>query len=137
MRWLSWLPEGVLRWLMGRQLGSLMPAKTAETALLHAMFQELLRHHLTKADILSSLWRTIDFCALKFAPQDLADWPGQVLLALADDDPGTPEATRAALKALYPEARLHLFYGTGHVTSVLKEAEYQAVIGEFLHGQLS
>jgi hypothetical protein len=85
------LPEGVLRWLMGRQLGSLMPPKTTETALLHAMFGELLRHHLTKADILSSLWRTIDYCALKFTPQDPANWPGKVLLVLADDDPGTPE----------------------------------------------
>ena len=137
MGWLSWLPEGVLRWLMGKQLGSLMPAKTAETALLHAMFQELLRHHLTKADILSSLWRTIDYCALKFTPQDLADWPGQVLLMLADDDPGTPEPVRAALSALYPGARLHLFHGTGHVTSILNEAEYQAILGEFLHGQPS
>jgi pimeloyl-ACP methyl ester carboxylesterase len=135
MGWLSVLPEGILRWLMGKQLGSLMPAKTAKTALLHAMFQELRRHRLTKADILSTLWRTIDYGTLKFTPQDLADWPGQVLLVLADDDPGTPEPVRAALNALYPAARVQLFHGTGHMTSVLDEAGYQAVIGEFLHTQ--
>ena len=135
MGWLSVLPEGILRWLMGKQLGSLMPAKTAETALLHAMFQELLRHHLTKADILSTLWRTIDYGTLKFTPQDLAGWPGQVLLVLADDDPGTPEPVRTALSALYPRAKLQLFHGTGHMTSVLDEAGYQTVIEEFLHNQ--
>lgn len=132
VRWLPLLPEGVLRWLMGKQLGSLMPAKTAETSLLHAMFAELLYHRLTKADILSSFWRTVDYCALVYTPQDLAGWPGQVLLVMADNDPGTPEPVRAALSALYPGATLHLFHGTGHVTSILNEEEYQAVIGRFL-----
>jgi pimeloyl-ACP methyl ester carboxylesterase len=135
VKWLPLLPEGILRWLMGKQLGSLMPAKTAETALLHAMFEEVLYHHITKADILSSFWRTVDYYALEYTPQDLAEWPGKVLLVMAGDDPGTPEPVRAALSALYPGARLHLFHGTGHVTSVLKEEEYQAVIGEFLHRQ--
>jgi pimeloyl-ACP methyl ester carboxylesterase len=131
--WLPLLPEGILRWLMGKRLGSLMPTKTAETALLHALFEELLYHRLTKADILSSFWRTIDYCAQEYTPQDLAGWPGKVLLVMADDDPSTPEPVRAALSALYPGARLHLLHGTGHVTSVLKEEEYQAVIGRFLN----
>jgi pimeloyl-ACP methyl ester carboxylesterase len=130
--WLPLLPEGVLRWLMGKWLGSLMPAKTAETALLHALFAELLYHRLTKADILSAFWRTVDYCAQEYTPQDLAGWPGKVLLVMADDDPSTPEPVRAALSALYPGARMHIFHGTGHVTSVLKEEEYQAVIGGFL-----
>lgn len=135
MGWLRLLPEGVLRWLMGKRLGSLMPVKTGEMALMHAMFNELLYHRLTKADVLSIFWRTIDYCALEFTPQDLADWPGKVLLVLADDDPSTPEAVRLELGDLYPQARLQLFHGTGHVTSILKQDEYQAVIGEFLRGQ--
>lgn len=132
MRWLPLLPQGVLRRLMGKRLGSLLPARTAETALLHAMYAELLYHHLTKADILNALWRTVDYCAQQYSPQDLAGWPGKVLLVLADDDPATPEPVRAALSALYPGARLHLFHGTGHATSVIKEKEYQAVIAGFL-----
>jgi pimeloyl-ACP methyl ester carboxylesterase len=132
MRWLPLVPEGILRSLMGKRLGSLLPARTTETALLHAMFEELLYHHLTKSDILNTLWRTVDYCAQQYSPQDLVDWPGKVLLVLADDDPATPEPVRAALSALYPEARLHLFHGTGHATSVLKEKEYQAVIEVFL-----
>jgi pimeloyl-ACP methyl ester carboxylesterase len=131
-RWLPLLPEWALRRLMGKWLGSLMPAKMAETTLLIAMFEELLYHRLTKADILSTLWRTVDYYAQQFTPQDLAGWPGKVLLVMADDDPGTPEPVRAAMCALYPGARLHLFHGTGHVTSVLKEEEYQAMIEQFL-----
>lgn len=132
--WLAWLPTGWLRGLMGKRLGRLLPARTAETALVRAMFQELMYRRLSKADILSGLWRTIDYGERTFTPQDLAGWPGRVLLVLADDDPGTPEPVRAALGALYPGAKTHLFHGTGHVTSILREKEYQAVIGEFLHG---
>jgi pimeloyl-ACP methyl ester carboxylesterase len=51
---------------------------------------------------------------------------------MADDDPGTPESVRDAMSALYPGARLHLFHGTGHSTSVLKEQEYQEAIEQFL-----
>jgi pimeloyl-ACP methyl ester carboxylesterase len=130
--WLPFLPEGGLRWLMGRWLNPLMPAKKPETAFMHAMFEELLYHRLTKADILSIFWRTVDYFAQKYTPQDLADWPGKVLLVMADDDPSTPEPVRAAMSALYPGARMHLFHGTGHGTSVLEEEEYQAAIGRFL-----
>jgi hypothetical protein len=54
---------------------------------------------------------------------------------MADDDPSTPEPVRAALRDLYPRAQVHLFHGTGHVTAVLKQDEYQAVIEGFFHGQ--
>jgi pimeloyl-ACP methyl ester carboxylesterase len=131
-RWLPLLPEGGLRRLMGKWLGSLMPARTRETALLQALFEEVLYHRLTRADILSALWRTVDYYARDFKAQDLAGWDGKVLLVMADDDPGTPGPVRAALSALYPGARQHLFHGTGHVTSVLKEQEFQAAIDEFL-----
>ena len=130
--WLPLLPEGILRRVMGKRLRSLMPVKTAETSLFHAMFEELLYDRLTKADILSILWRTVDYYAQQYTPQDLAGWPGKVLLVMADDDPSTPETVRVAMSALYPGARLHLFHGTGHGTSVLKEEEYQAVIDQFL-----
>ena len=109
-----------------------MSAKKPETALMDAMIEELLYQRLTKADILSIFGRTVDYFAQEYTSQDLADWPGKVLLVLADDDPSTPEPVRTEISALYPEARLHLFHGTGHGTSVLKEEEYQAVIGGFL-----
>jgi pimeloyl-ACP methyl ester carboxylesterase len=131
-RWMSLLPDGVLRWLMGKRLGALMPAKTPEVSLFHAIFKELLDHRLTKVDLLSTVYRTVDYYTREYTTQDLVGWPGKVLLVMADDDPGTPETVREAMSALYPGARLHLFHGTGHSTSVLKEQEYQEAIEQFL-----
>jgi pimeloyl-ACP methyl ester carboxylesterase len=42
---------------------------------------------------------------------------------------------RTALQTLYPQARLHLFHGTGHTTAVSDQEEYQAVMDEFLQAQ--
>jgi len=39
---------------------------------------------------------------------------------------------REALKALYPQARVHTFHGSGHVASIAKLDEYVAVIRDFL-----
>jgi pimeloyl-ACP methyl ester carboxylesterase len=134
--WMPLLPEGILRRLIGKRLRALMPVKTAETSLFHAMFEELLYDRLTKADILSILWRSVDYYTQQYTPRDLVSWPGKVLLVMADDDPSTPESVRSTMSALYPGARLHLFHGTGHGTSVLKEEEYQAVIDQFLEEAL-
>jgi pimeloyl-ACP methyl ester carboxylesterase len=130
--WMPLLPEGMLRWLMGKRLGALMPARAPEMSLFHAMFQELLFRRLTKPNLLSTINRTVDYYAQEYTPQDLVGWPGKVLLVMADDDPGTPESVRNAMSALYPGANLHLFHGTGHSTSVLKEQEYQQAIDQFL-----
>jgi len=131
-RWMPLLPEGMLRWFMGKRLGALLPARTPETSLFHAMFEELLYLRLTKVDLLSTVYRTVDYYSQEYTPQDLVGWLGKVLLVMADDDPGTPESVRIAMSALYPGARLHLFHGTGHSTSVLKEQEYQQAIEQFL-----
>jgi pimeloyl-ACP methyl ester carboxylesterase len=135
MRWFALLPEGALRWLMGKRLSGLLPEKTPETAVLYATFQEMLRFRLTKADLMALMWRTVDFTSREFTPSDLAGWPGRVSLVLADDDPSTPEDVRARLQALYPDAKMHLFHGGGHATSVARQNEYLAVIDEFLREQ--
>jgi len=128
------LPVGALRRLMNRGLSKLMPEKTTESALLFAIYRELLRFRLTKADVLGILSRTVDYERHRFTPEDLADWPGRILLMMTDNDRTTPESVRADFKRLYPQARVHLFKGTGHVTSWEKADEYRAVINEFLSG---
>ena len=131
---MSLLPTAVLRWIVGRALGKLKPADTASPAALFllAMFHEALHHHLAKADLLAIMDRTLDFYARNFTAQDLAGWPGKILLVLADDDPASPEKVRTALQTLYPGARLHVFHGTGHITAVTNQTEYLAVMDEFL-----
>jgi pimeloyl-ACP methyl ester carboxylesterase len=135
MPWLALLPGSVLRWLMGKRLSALLPEKTAETAALYAIYQEVLRFRLTKADLMSLLWRTIDFNGRVFTADQLSDWPGKVLLVLADDDPGTPEEVRERLHSLYPQAQMHLFHGSGHATAVVRQDDYLAIIDSFLHEQ--
>ncbi len=133
-RTLSLLPEGLLRWMMGKRLSGLLPAKTDETAALHAVYEEMIQYRLTKADMLGVLWRTADFHDRSFSSRDLSSWGGRVLLLLADNDPGTPDEVRARLQGLYPQAKLRLFHGSGHATAVTQQAEYQGEILSFLQG---
>jgi pimeloyl-ACP methyl ester carboxylesterase len=134
---LTLLPTRALRWLLGRSLGKLMPTDASSPAvlLLLAMFHEVMNHHLAKADFLAIMDRTLDFYGRAFTAQDLAGWPGKILLVLAEDDPASPEKVRTALQSLYPRAELRLFHGTGHTTAVTNQAEYQAVMDEFLQAQ--
>jgi len=128
------LPAGMLRWMLNLSLSKLMPEKTPDVALVFAIYAELLRHRLTKADFLSILERTVDYEGHRFTPDDLAGWPGRILIVMTENDRTTPESVRADFKRLYPQAQVHLFEGTGHVTSWEQADAYRAVINEFLNG---
>lgn len=134
LRWMRALPTGALRGAMNLSLSKLMPKKTPETALPVAIYAELLRHTLTKAHFLSILARTVDYESHRFTPDDLADWPGRILIMMTENDRTTPESVRADFKRLYPQAQVHLFEGTGHVTSWEQADAYRAVINDFLNG---
>ncbi len=94
--------------------------------------QEIL-NRLTKADILARYQVAADYDATcAFTPQDLRDWPGKILILEGDNDAVADEADRRALKALYPQARVHTFHGTGHIAAMANFAEYIGVIKDFL-----
>jgi len=135
LRWLDWIPQGVLRWLMDKRLAGLLPARTPETAGLHATYREMLRYRLGKPDLIALLARTADFSRRPFVPADLDGWAGNILLILSEDDPSTPEEVRAALQALYPRAETRLFRGGGHATAVSQQAEYLGAMRDFLERQ--
>jgi pimeloyl-ACP methyl ester carboxylesterase len=134
LRWARLLPAGMLRWMLSLSLNRLMPEKTPDMALQFAIYAELLRVCLTKADFLSILARTVDYEGHRFTPDDLADWPGRILIIMTENDRTTPESVRADFKRLYPQAQVHLFEGTGHVTSWEQADAYRAVINGFLDG---
>jgi pimeloyl-ACP methyl ester carboxylesterase len=131
---LSLLPTGLLRALLGRMLGKLMPADASSPSMLLmlAMFREIMNHHLAKDDFLGIMNRTLDFYDRIWTAQDLAGWNGRMLLVLSEDDPASPERVRTALQTLYPRAELRLFTGSGHTTAVSDQEEYQAVVDGFL-----
>ena len=41
-------------------------------------------------------------------------------------------ANRQALRALYPDARVHTFTGTGHATAILQPRKYVEIVSAFL-----
>jgi pimeloyl-ACP methyl ester carboxylesterase len=68
----------------------------------------------------------------EFKPGEL-DWMAdRVLVIASDDDKAIPPELSAALRDLYPGARLHVFHNAGHVPLITKREEYVALIREFL-----
>jgi pimeloyl-ACP methyl ester carboxylesterase len=90
---------------------------------------------MTKADIMSRVRLQAEFGRHTWSPDDLAHWPGRVLLIEGEDDPLFPPAARARLRALYPTAEVYRFQGTGHAAAVLKPQEYAEVVTRFLVGE--
>lgn len=75
----------------------------------------------------------IDFAEnFTFAPGDLKEWPGKILIMESDDDPAFKPATREAVRAMYPRARVHTFVGAGHTPGYRQPDEYVRVLTEFL-----
>jgi pimeloyl-ACP methyl ester carboxylesterase len=132
LSYLSLIPMFLLRRMVGNRLRALLPEKSPETTLTHAIFDEVVRHRMKKEDLISSYWRLVDFNQGEFTPDDLAEWPGRILLMMSDDDPSIPEPVRVALRATYPEAEEHLFHGTGHAAAAIRPDEYRAVIEGFI-----
>ncbi|MBN1431058.1 MAG: alpha/beta hydrolase [Anaerolineae bacterium] len=134
LRWLRLMPQPLLRLFFKRTMSRLMTRNAApEMALINAHFAEIVDFHMTKAQIVSLMARTIDVSeSYTFTPGDLKDWPGRVLLMMADDDPATPEPMRRAIMSMYPQATVRLFSGSGHLTSILKQDEYIGAMEEFV-----
>ena len=95
-------------------------------------YQHELISHLTMADLRAMYLLGIDLVeSFRFASDDLAFWPGRILILESDEDPVTPEK-RAELRQTYPQARVHTFHGAGHTPWMSHREEYLSVIKEFL-----
>ncbi|MBP9781065.1 alpha/beta hydrolase [Candidatus Woesebacteria bacterium] len=66
----------------------------------------------------------------KLSPSVLKDWPGRVLILRTDNDPLMQDEGYFA--RLYPNAEVHTFNGTGHVTFYYQFTEMMKVINKFL-----
>jgi pimeloyl-ACP methyl ester carboxylesterase len=126
---------GMLQPLFRKRLAGLVPEERggADLELIKAQLREIVGYHLTKESIINTFRRVVEFdMNFTFTPQDLQEWPGSVLLIMSDDDPGTPEPVREAMKALYPQAKLRILSGTGHAAPLIKRDEYLSAIETFL-----
>lgn len=131
LRWLPRLPMFLLRRQYRQVMLNALP-NTPELAITRAYLEEIIALHLTKEWMINGYRRVVDYDQLRFTPGDLDNWPGRLLLLLADNDPATPGPVRERMKTLYPRAEVRIFEGTGHATGVLKREEYVAAMEEFL-----
>lgn len=137
LRWLRWVPMIGLRAMLARTFRGLVQEEEPDpdTALLLAMTRDIVMTRVTRADILAAMRRVVDMnTTFTYTPDDLADWPGAVLLLFGEDDPATPPETRATLSTLYPQAEATVFEGSGHAIAITRQAEYFAAIEGFLAG---
>jgi pimeloyl-ACP methyl ester carboxylesterase len=135
MRWIKFLPTAVLRAVIRRSFDRL--GRDAEddpsVALTMALAREAVLYPVGRKDILAGLRRVADMTAsFTYAPDDLDDWPGKMLILMGSEDPATPPETRDAMKVLYPHAEVKIFEGGGHAIAVSHQEEYFAAIDGFL-----
>jgi pimeloyl-ACP methyl ester carboxylesterase len=127
------LPEGLVRWGTGRNWRRWFKAPPEQRAFWWGLLDELLATRLTKADLVQALAEMLDYATrYRFTSQDLADWPGRVLLIESAHDEAFSPAARAALRALYPQAHVRTFAGGGHAVMVTDPTEYVAAVRAFL-----
>ena len=125
------LPAAALRALVRPAWLRLLPAGEAQ-AFWRAYLNELLTCHLGKADILSYFEVAVDIGRHSMiSPDDLAGWCGRILILESDDDLTSP-TERAALGALYGQARRRTFHGGGHVAWLAAPEAYVREIKTFL-----
>jgi deazaflavin-dependent oxidoreductase (nitroreductase family) len=129
------VPVGLLRALRERTLArafSGVPSVPQVDQVFWRDYQHGLVSRLSKAELLSMYRVGIDLIeSFRFAPDDLASWPGRVLILESDEDILTPEQ-RAELRRCYPQAVAHTFRGAGHTPWMSHKKEYLSAINEFL-----
>jgi pimeloyl-ACP methyl ester carboxylesterase len=129
------MPAGLAARIMIRQLETILTTGATEesAAFWRWYLAELGASGLGKQEVLNRLELGMD--ALErypFSPDDLEDWPGRVLLVLAEDDPAVPPSSREQLVGTYPRAELKLFSDGGHSAAHRHPEEYRKTIEEFL-----
>jgi pimeloyl-ACP methyl ester carboxylesterase len=126
------LPLRLVRFLVKAFLAKTLSTLPEERQFWQALLHELIAH-LTRADLVSSFDDTIDYrLNYHFLPEDLATWPGKVLILQSDDDPATTRAMRLALRNLYPQAQVHTFYQAGHTAFLSQPGEFYPLVRAFL-----
>ncbi len=129
------LPMPVLRWLL-RQVTRRSLRDAPDAAVFWNVYSDEMVLRLSKANLLDRYRMAVEFDeTARWSPGDLSGWPGRILILEGDNDPIAEERSRAELHALYPDAQVHTFHGSGHVASIARPDEYLAVVRAFLSAQ--
>jgi pimeloyl-ACP methyl ester carboxylesterase len=129
------VPVGWLRSLRERGLArafSGVPSVPVEEGAFWRDYQHGLISGLSKAQLRDMYRLGIDLVeSFRFGPDDLASWPGRILILESDEDFLTPEQ-RAELGRCYPRAGVHTIHGAGHTPWMSHKEEYLSAIKRFL-----
>lgn len=107
-----WLARPVIRRYLARQFARYPTASDEERAFWTTYYLESSLGDRTR----NQLEIVLDYLRhQQFGPDDLANWPGAMLIIETATDEVIPEPERARLKALYPRARVHTFASGGHL----------------------
>ena len=127
-------PLGLVRAMLTAAASKALSVQPEEKLFWRAMLRELF-DHLSRADMVSAFDETTDYrLNYAFSPDDLSNWPGEVLILQSDDDPATKPAMRRILRDLYQRARLHKFHHAGHTPFLSQPEEFYPRVRTFLIG---
>jgi pimeloyl-ACP methyl ester carboxylesterase len=129
---LSSIPWSALRGLMAKSIIKLLGAPASELPFWRDYAKDLFATRLTKADVMANLAIQLDYhLRYRFAPGDLAAWPGKIFVIESDNDIFNADR-RKALRDTYPQAPVYTFHGAGHAPAFSRAEEYLDVLGRFL-----
>jgi pimeloyl-ACP methyl ester carboxylesterase len=128
------LSRALLKLEISKHLNTPVPPEMgARVAEFRQRLEEYFDHELTKATLLSRVALSVDFNKNEdYRPEDLAGWPGRVLIVESDDDPVIPPEERRRLREAYPRALVCTFAGAGDLIPLLRLEELVGVVKAFL-----
>jgi pimeloyl-ACP methyl ester carboxylesterase len=127
-------PEAVSELAQSTMLATIHPPES-EMAFWKAYLDELYNYRVDKAALISTYHCLLDFAEhYHLTPDDLRDWPGEILILESDDDATFNEDQRAAVRAVYPQAKTYVFHGAGHSPGTTQRELYFRVVKDFLRG---
>jgi len=125
-------PDRVFRFGMKKGYSRLLTVPDSHREFWKAYIEEV-ASNTTKDYILAQRKCFLDFTEnYTFSKDDLADWPGRILILESDNDQAFSKSAREALKALYPSAQVHTFHHAGHMPLCNNPGEYISVVKTFL-----
>ena len=128
------LPLRAGKAMMRRKVDKILPEEFEARDFWNDFFIEL-TDELTKSYLVNILRCMGEFIGSEPTTDDLGGWQGETLILESDNDTSVKEEERAAVRALYPRARVHTFRGSGHASAIVDAHRYAEIVAEFLSGR--
>jgi pimeloyl-ACP methyl ester carboxylesterase len=126
-------PEDVVMENAKETMFTIMQPPEAMHDFYRAYLDELYSYRVDKAALASTYHALLDFADnYTLMPDDLAGWPGAMLILEADDDATFDAQTRERVRALYPQAERYVFHNAGHSPAASQRDLYFKVVKDFL-----